>query len=265
MNIVSTANDQYAQHLGVMLISLLENTKNRELVNIFIIDGNISKTNKKRLNKVVGRFNKTITFLMPNERLFRKLPSDSTIDYITKDTYFRILLSKLLDKTIKKILYLDCDLIVNNDITELWNTNIKNYVLAAVDESFILNPIKKRRLVLELGLPSNSLYFNAGVLLINLEKYRKDKVSERIINFLHSHPKLKFMDQDALNAVLQNKWLQIDYKWNYTTYHWDALPHVKPAIIHFCGRNKPWNSDIRYKEEYFKYLESSKWNESEEQ
>ncbi|WP_396126164.1 glycosyltransferase family 8 protein [Anaerobacillus sp. CMMVII] len=193
----------------------------------------------------------------------RELPTDSTIGYITKETYFRILLPELLSSKIKKVLYLDCDLIVKKDISELWNTDIKKYILAAVDESSMFGSGRRRRLKKELGISKRSRYFNAGVLLLNLKKWRKDGVSERIVNYLKRHPKLTFMDQDALNAVLHNEWHQLDYKWNYTTYHWDQFPHVKPAIIHFCGWRKPWNSDIRYKEEYFKYLKSSMWEESQ--
>ncbi|MEC0271442.1 glycosyltransferase family 8 protein [Paenibacillus anseongense] len=264
MIIASATNDQYAQHLGVMLTSLLENTKNIDLIKIFVIDGDISTTNKIKLNNVVGRFTKEITFLTPNNDIFRKLPIDSTIGHITKETYFRVGLSKLLDKNIKKVLYLDCDLIVKEDISELWNTNIKKHVLAAVDESCLFYSHNKERLKKELGIPKDSPYFNAGVMLLNIEKWRETNTSNRLVNYLQTHPNLKYMDQDALNAVLHKEWLPLDYKWNYTTYHWDALPLVQPAIIHFSGRNKPWNSAIRYKDEYFKYLKSSKWNASEE-
>lgn len=261
---MTATNDQYAKHLGVMLTSLLVNTKNRDLIKIFVIDGDISATNKSKLNKVVGRFMKKITFLTPNKEIFRTLPTNSTIGYITKETYFRVGLSKLLDKSIKKVLFLDCDLIVKEDISELWNTNIKKHVLAAVDESCLFYSHNKERLKKELGLPKDSPYFNAGVMLLNIKKWRKTKTSKRIANYLQAHPKLKYMDQDALNAVLHKEWLRLDYKWNYTTFHWAALPLVQPAIIHFSGRKKPWNSTIRYKEEYFKYLKSSMWNASEE-
>lgn len=255
MNVVCATNDQYARHLGVMLTSLLENTKSRDPIKIFIIDGDISATNKRMLNKAVGKFKTNITFLTPDKKLLKALPTETTIDYITKETYFRIFLPKMLDKKIKKILYLDCDLIVKKDITELWNTNIKKYVLAAVDESCLLGLKKKSRLSYELGMPEESLYFNGGVLLLNIKKCRETRVTERILAFLKEHSKLKYMDQDAMNAVLRNNWLQVDCKWNYTSCHWYAFPHVKPAIIHFTGRRKPWNSNTRFKQEYDKYFE----------
>jgi lipopolysaccharide biosynthesis glycosyltransferase len=248
-----------------MLTSLLENATNRDLIKIFIIDGKISEENKNKLNEVVNRYGNEITFLSPKNKLFKVLPKNSTIGYITKETYFRLGLPRLLDKKIKKVLYLDCDLIVKGDISELWKVKIKNHYLAAVDESCLFDSQRKKILVSELRLTRNSPYFNAGVLLLNIDKWRKNKVTTRILKYLQKRPALRFMDQDALNVVLYKKWLQLDYKWNYTTYHWKVLPDVEPSIIHFCGWNKPWNSDIRYKEDYFKYLELSNWNASEEQ
>ncbi len=265
MIIVSTTNDEYAQHLGVMLTSLLKKTKNRDAINIYIIDGNISADNKRKLNRVVGRYKKEIVFLTPATSLKEALPEDSTIGYITKETYFRIFLPTLLDNTIKKALYLDCDLIVRKDISELWDVNVENHALGAVDESVLFGWDKKERLMEELGMPTDAPYFNAGVLLLNLERWRETDVSNRLVEYLQLHPNLTYMDQDALNAVLLNDWLPLDYKWNYTTYHWDPLPHIKPAIIHFCGWYKPWNSDIRFNKKYFKYLQLSQWNEDDDE
>ncbi|WP_161568302.1 glycosyltransferase family 8 protein [Anaerobacillus alkaliphilus] len=263
MNIVSTSNDQYSQHLGVMLQSLFENTINKEQLNIFIIDGGISEKNKKRLNMVANKYSKEITFLRPNLEITKDLPENSTIGYITNETYYRIILPKLLGKRTKKVLYIDCDVIITGDIGELWNTDLKQHVVAAVDESCSYNTRRKRRLKKELGLSKKSPYFNAGVLLLNFKKWRKEKVSEQLINYLSDHPNLTLMDQDALNVVLNKEWLQLDYKWNYTPTHWDASIEVKPVIIHFAGWKKPWNSEVRYKDEYFKYLQTSLWNESE--
>ncbi|MBP1930895.1 glycosyltransferase family 8 protein [Ammoniphilus resinae] len=260
MIIVSTTNDQYAKHLGVMLTSLLENSKNRERIKIFIIDGDLSRVNKKRLRQVVARYKKEITFLTPDHKLFRKFPAESTIGYITRDTYYRIGLPILLDKNIHKVLYLDCDLIVKGDLTRLWEINLKGYALAAVNETYWYGSWEKDRLLSELGLAKESLYFNAGVLLLNIKKWREMNVSKRLVNFLKAHPNLRYMDQDAMNVVLHRYWLRIHCKWNYTTYHWDSVPNVNPKIIHFCGWHKPWNTEIRYREDYLKYLQLSGWD-----
>lgn len=261
MNIACTANDRYAKHVGVMLQSLLENRKHRDTIRIFIINSGITESNLRKLSKVANGFGQEITFLTADKKVTEALPTASTIKHITQDTYLRIVLPRLLQKKVTKVLYLDGDLIVKEDLSELWNTDLKDYSLAAVDESCLMPFNNKKRLSAELGLPTDSLYFNAGVMLMNVKKWREEKIADRVEEYLQTHPRLPLMDQDALNAVLHNEWLQLDPKWNYTTCHWNAFPDLEPSILHFCGPRKPWNSRVRFRDEYVKYLHSTKWND----
>lgn len=254
MYIVTATNDRYAKHLGVMLHSLLENLENKININIYILEANISRENKIKLQKIVGRYNLQVNFLTINDHDYR---SFHKVRYFTKEAYYRILIPELLDKDITKALYLDCDLIIKDDLSKLWNINIDGYYVAAV-EALAVNKKKKKRL----SIPPHSIYFNSGVLLINLQKWRENNISTKIIKFIEeNHSKLKLPDQDALSAILHDKCLKLGLRWNYTTLIHTMFHIDNPAIIHFTGPKKPWKAAHPFKAEYLKYLNSSLWDQ----
>lgn len=261
MIIVTSANDNYAQHLGVMLTSLLENNKQSGHIDIYIIDGGISENNKTKLQRVVKNYDRNVTFLKVDRKLFESFTLNTNMNYVTIETYFRILIPSLLSEEITKALYLDCDIVVEQDIREFWNTDLSNDYAAAVDERYLLKKRQRRNLNQALSIPRDAYYFNAGVLLMNLKKWREAEISKQLLKFIEENPeKLRLMDQDALNVILHGKWINLDYKWNYTSLHHIKKPMENPAIIHFTGKEKPWNSNVPFKEKYEKYLRCSLWD-----
>lgn len=251
IHIVTASDDGYAKHLAVMLNSLLHHKASKNPIQIYVIDSDISEANKARLIKTVKNRKGSIQFLKINPKIYEVF---KTKGYLTKETYYRISIPDLLGKDVKKVLYLDTDIIVKEDITPLWKVNIDHHFLGAVEDCWI-----KGRRNRFLSIPKDSKYFNAGVLLMNLKKWRKQKIANRIIQFIKTNPtKIKFCSQDPLNAILHDKWLPLDPKWNFQTHHL-SLPEFKikkPAIIHYTGPNKPWKAKHRLKKEYFKYVPS---------
>lgn len=172
----------------------------------------------------------------------------------------------LLDETIDRILYLDCDVIVLQDISELFKVNLDGFGVAAVKDSCPYS--NSHRMFIGLGLDSS--YFCAGVLLINMKYWREHNSSEVMFDFLNKHSKeLFFEDQDVLNFAFRNHWLQLSNKYgkspltiaimddnqksfDYTDYLFDA------SIIHYATHVKPW-LDIRIPNDkyYWKYVELS--------
>jgi lipopolysaccharide biosynthesis glycosyltransferase len=259
IHIASTSNNKYAKHLGVMLTSLMENKASKRPVIVHIIDGGISTKNKSKLLQISQKYNfqLNLKFLSINTSSFKRF---MTSHHITKETYYRISIPDLLDQHIDKVIYLDGDVIVKDDITILWNKNIKKYHLAAVEGGLGRN----RKQI----LPKGYNYFNAGVMLINLEKWRKDNISSKVFNYIkYNSSKCVAWDQDALNAVLYGKWLELHPKWNVLTafFHFKKKKYEKakqkPSIIHFAGASKPWHkkNKHRFKNEYHKYLRKLKW------
>lgn len=250
MNIVAACNDHYAKYLRTMLTSLLENTQVSNLTTIYIIDGNISNKNKKILNRIANHYKSNIIYLQVTDKESAKYFKRNK--YISKEAYYRILIPQLLDSSINKAIYLDCDLLVEEDIYLLWNMNMNEFFLAAVESA---NSEKRRK---SISLPKGAKYFNSGVMVMDLQKWRSNGVTEQVLQYIKNHASKKSMlDQHALNAILYNKWLKLNIKWNFTKGYWKKKRHIKPAIIHFTGSEKPWNSNHLYKKEYMMYRK--KW------
>lgn len=252
IHIVTAANDLYAEHLAVMLHSLFVNKSSTNPIRIYVIDSNISNMNKVLLSRTVGKFNANIQFLIIDRAIYEDF---KTYKYVTQETYYRISIPNLLDQSIQKVIYLDSDIIIKKDITEFWNLDIDQYFLAAVEDCHVRDARNS-----DLLMPKDSKYFNAGVLLINLLKWREEGITDKIIEFIKTNSsRIKYCDQDALNAILYDKWLQLDPTWNYTTHHLEEFPRLKiePGIIHYVGKNKPWQSDHPLKDEYYNYRKNA--------
>jgi lipopolysaccharide biosynthesis glycosyltransferase len=250
IHIVTSTNDHYAQYLAVMLNSLLENKISENPINIYIIDGgNLSSHNKLKLEKSLQRFNVNPQFLIVDDSLYNGCIINR---YYSMEMFCRISIPDLLDKEIQKALYLDCDLIIKEDITCLWETNIDDFFIAAVYDP---NDLRIEKLL----IPKEHGYFNSGVLLINLKKWRENDISNKVLQFIKENPsKLLYPDQDALNVILHDKWLKLDDKWNVRANRLKKT-NIKPAIIHYTGKNKPWNGNPPGRKAFFKYLKKTLW------
>lgn len=247
IHIVTAANDAYAEPLAVMLCSLLKNKKSDNPIHIYVIGSDISEEKKSLLVKIAKKYKAKMDFKHIDRAVYSEF---ATFAYLTRETYYRLSIPELFDETVEKVLYLDCDLIIKKDITELWKIDISGYLLGAIEDHWI----KQSRNV-DLFMPENSKYFNAGVLLINVKKWREQHIKEQVMEFLRAHSdRIQYCDQDALNAVLFDQWLPLDLKWNFQTYHlYDPVAKLKPSIIHYTGENKPWNADHPLKKYYLKY------------
>lgn len=243
----------YIRYMEVMLTSLLINNQECE-VNFNILQNDFSVDVKEKLKERFKKYNNLkINFLDVSSELFSKFPA---FGHLVIATYYRILASEVLLKY-DKVLYLDIDLVVDGNILELWNTDIDNYIVAAVREESV--EANEERL----GIPKNYKYFNAGVLLMNLKKMREKKYFEKIMDYLNQNQEtILYSDQDVLNGVFYNNWLELDKKWNYHNYFVvkknskkELIELDKPVIIHYTGPIKPWDKEattiLKYK--YFEY------------
>lgn len=211
IHLVTATNDAYALPLGVMLTSLFVNKTSEYPVIVYILYETLSDKNKQNIEKIVNSYKQQSIFLPITDPIFTQLKETN---YITKEMYYRIAIPDLLGPEVKKVLYLDCDLIVKKDISELWETNIDDCFVAAVES------VEAQGRKNDLLIPDGYHYFNSGVLLINVQKWREHHISSKVFEFIQTHPeKLVHPDQDALNAVLYDKWLPLHPKWNYTTGH----------------------------------------------
>lgn len=155
-------------------------------------------------------------------------------------------------QNISKVIYFDCDVIVTTSLTNLFNVDVTNYAFAAVKD------INKRM------LKKNPNYVNSGVLLLNLDYWRKENIEEKLLNFTKENiDNIKTGDQEVLNRCLFGKIKVIDDEWNVQSSNFTNRSSYtnSPKAIHFVARNKPWSkkSFSYHKNEYFKYLQLTPW------
>ncbi len=274
IKIVSASDDRYVQHLGIMLTSLLMNAASRERLEFFVVDGGIADKNKGILASIVGKYGLKMHFLKLSPERYQSFKVTS---YFGLATFFRIFVTDLFDPSVEKILFLDCDMIIKGDISELWKTDISGYYAAAVEDVGIENDglfgIQLKR---SLGIKRRSRYFNAGVMVINMTLWRNQNIPDQTRSYLLSHfNDVIFPDQDALNAVLCDKWKPLHPKWNqqatlqlFNKKKWviseDLIEAVSdPSIIHFSEPSKPWHYMNLHpmKNEYLRYAALSPWKD----
>lgn len=270
---ITVASDEnYIQHLWVMLISMLEHTSESQNIKLYIIDGGITEESKsKLLNYFSKKYGLYIIFSQINKDLYKNCKISH---HVSQATYYRFSIPSIIPDHVKKVLYLDCDVVIKDDISKLWSFDLNDSLIGA-----IYNPFFNR--FIELNIDQNKGYFNAGVLLINLFLWRKLDISHKALNFIDQNPeKIKMWDQDALNAVIKGCWLKLSPRWNQQSAFFDfyfqkfyrekfyskeefqeAL--YNPAIIHYSSMCKPWDYDNvhPYRNEYYRYLSQTPWSD----
>ena len=254
-------DDNYARHMGVALCSVLHNLSPDTQAIIYIVHSKLHKENKKNLESIVDTYHACAHFIEIDPE---HLDGLKISHHITPAAYIRIALPDLLPQTVSKVLYLDCDLIAREDITPLATMEIGAFPLAAVPEgdqySWCMNDLKHNA-----GIPHDAPYFNSGVLLLNLEMWRSQGLSKKILQFVRETPhRIRFHDQDAMNIFLHATYKHLDCRWNFTVQHlWRPETYsAEPiSIIHFITGVKPWHDgcDHPMKGEYDKYLALTPW------
>lgn len=259
MHIVCSTDDHFVQHCGVMLTSLFENNKD-EIINIYLIYINLNIKNREIISDIVLKYKGKVIFYEMNDQLLLKLPTSKAI---TLSTYMRLFISNLLPDTIDRVLYLDCDIVINGSLKELWNIDVSEVALGGVEDYLSNFSVTYSRLKYD----CNYGYFNAGVLLVNMEYWRRNDLYHQLCNFIKLHSdRILFHDQDILNAVCYDSNKKLSWKWNLLECNiklYREYEVKEPVIIHFAGPVKPWHYGCRnyYGNLYYKYLEMTVWRD----
>jgi lipopolysaccharide biosynthesis glycosyltransferase len=275
--LVCAADNNYAMPLAVTVRSALENLEPNQKIALFIIDGGISQANKLKIIKTLNSEEIDISWVQPDNTLFEELLVSR---HLTVSSYYRLFIPELLPEKFDKAIYLDSDMVVTGDLEELWNIDVgDNYVLAVQDDhQLYISNSDALKTYEKLGIPLDYKYFNSGLLVMNLEKWRSDNMSKKIIECM----KIEHLsnDQDGLNAVLAGKWQELHPKWNqmpriYDYSSWKDSPFPEPVynellhqpqIIHFSTLPKPWYAGLQSecthpkKDLFFHYLDLTSWS-----
>jgi len=242
-----------------MLVSLLMNNDD---VNIYVLTEGLLPENERIIADEVTARGGVVRFCVVDPTIIDRfpMPPGAELAHISRATYYRLLIPDLLPQEVDKVLYLDCDIVINHSVLELWKTDLTGYAIAAV------NQVGFGKEALRLGYPMDYGYFNAGVTLINVDYFRRHDVGRQLMDYIaRNYDRIKFHDQDTLNAVLYEKCLHLDAQWNMTSNVFDpdypmhcdrkdgivvndyaadkrnALEHkADPTVIHYVSHPKPW-------------------------
>ena len=293
--VVCAADDGFAMQLAVTVASVLANLDPSRKLELYILDGGISASNRERLSQSLPANRVSVHWIQPDIRLFEGLPPVGDHDHVTISTYFRLLIPQALPDTVKKVIYLDCDILVLKDLGVLWDSSLQGWLCLAVQDTAAPYmdavagmgaiypkcatavaarcPIENYR---QLGILPSAKYFNSGVLVIDLVKWRTENLTRQFRQCLDDNKEyVLWWDQYVLNVVLAGKWGELDPDWNLQTslYSYsspDSTPmgsaaYVKvlaaPRIVHFSSPIKPWHHSNHhpYRELFFQYLDKTAW------
>lgn len=180
-----------------------------------------------------------------NTKHFENFNLKNNIKYISVETYYRYIIADIAPN-LNKALYLDADLVVNGNLNELYDIDLENNYCAGVKDKFIEETDYKNTL----GLSPNETYINAGVLLLNLSRMRKDNVSEKLLSNTNKlAEQIEYQDQDIINITFRGQIKEVDSRYNFASSNViREKSKIKEAmIIHYTGPIKPWNKNCKHK------------------
>jgi lipopolysaccharide biosynthesis glycosyltransferase len=249
--------------LAVALYSALANYCGDADVIVYVLDGGVSKANRSRIDAIAGSTAATVHWITPHLNALRQV---AVTDRYPMSVYLRLLIPSLLPLSVEKAIYLDSDIIVDHDLSELWKCDLDSKAVLAVQDDGVLTVGSPLGLMnwRELGFDPSRKYFNSGVLVLNLRRWREQELALRIIEYIAEHPGLmRFGEQDAMNVILSNDWGELDRKWNQL-----VAPGLGPdgrefrcGILHFVSKQKPWIPEGAHRTNciYDRYTRRSGW------
>lgn len=247
-------DDNYAKFLCVTLQSLIENSSDEYDYEVNVLIDELSGDNMNTILKM-QKDNVKIKFVSVKEKLRAICSKLHMRDYYTQATYYRFFIPELFPMY-GKGLYLDCDLIITTDVADLYHTELAGNYVAAIPEEFITD-VEVFGIYSEkvLGVPRQE-YFNAGILVMNLDLMRKENLQGQFAELLDKYTYRVAQDQDYLNVICYKKSVILDKTWNRTPMPY--APEETPKIAHYKINYKPWKFDgIPYGDLFWQYAKNT--------
>ena len=234
-----SSDNNYAPFVATTIASICDNTQS--FCDFYILDSGINNTNKNKIKQLRNLYkNFSIEFINVNpNKEFKNIKYYNTGNYISISTYNRFLIPKLKPE-LNKILYLDVDIVVLGDIAELYNQDLEEYALGAIwEESRKFYNTYTKDLV---ELSDNYKYFNAGILLIDIQKWNRMNILDTLFKIEQKYKeKILHADETILNKYFDNNYKTLPIKYNYTDYDIQFNPIDNIIIRHFATKVKPWH------------------------
>lgn len=257
INLFFAVDDNYCPFLSTTFYSILKNASKDYEYNFYVLHNGLKQTSKDKVNQEILKqeknINASLTFVDVTEKLEILAEKLFTRDYYSKTTYYRLFIPNMFPN-LDKALYLDCDIIVNGDISELYNTNLENNLVGAIPDMAVQNtPVFIEYVEKALGIKADR-YFNAGILLMNLKEMRNSDFENKFIDLLGKYKFTVAQDQDYLNTLTKDRVVYVDYSWNVQPVPNNICPTEKRNLIHYNMLWKPWIfEDTLYGDNFWEY------------
>lgn len=266
MTIVLCSDEKFAMPCAVCIVSLFENNADNDFDVVILTDG-FSPDTEKKLLSIGNKYNRDIRIINIDDSRFASLKVSSVFP---KSIYYRFLIPSLLPEC-HKAMYMDCDMVVNAPLNELWETPLDGMACAAVEDQTADDVRHSNRTGVDYP------YFNSGLLLMNLDYWRSHNLAAKCVEFIAENPeRCLYPDQDALNHILAGKTVYLPYRYNFQHYmflnkyelflhrnKWNDIDRAMNdiAIMHYCFMIKPWNTNCPHPDPglFRKYLRMTPW------
>lgn len=257
MNILVAINDNYCRPLQTMLLSLAKT--NREHLDIYLMSSELSEKNVIRLKNYIRKnCHGTLHIIEVSKDFLKNAPIGN---HFSKEMYYRIFCSIYLPNHLDKILWLDADIIVIKEISDLYGMDFMGCSIVACEERLGEGQEEMARACnLRLGRKEDQRYFNSGVMLFNLDKIRKQFSQDQILQLIDAKKEILVSpDQDILNLIYEDDVIFADsIRFNYQVhYDWwvndeQGIVNNQTCILHYIGPWKPWKpKNIHFTFKYY--------------
>lgn len=245
MNIVLATDDNYAIPCATCVVSILKHNVPSDC-NIFVLTTKLSDKNGALFQRIGQMYNASVRVIDVNVESLKNVAATRRFPMAN----FLRLLAPYILKDEHKAIYMDCDVLVVDEIKSLWNLNVDNYACALCEDQ------NGDDITLHNAIQTDGVYYNAGVMVMNLDAWREGNITRKIVDFMAEYPeRCQYPDQNAINFLLQDQILQFDYRynlqedlfenqsqWKLHRRKWPAIEDAKaaPHVLHYTGWCKPW-------------------------
>lgn len=283
MIVVYNADERFASVFATSVLSLFENNKETDEITVYLIEDHIREQSKARFQEIAQRYGRSI-ILLPMPDIVKLVGMDVVIpSYNRMATCGRLFIASLLPCDIDKVIYVDCDTIFEDSIEGLWNTDISEYSVGMTDCA------QNASFRTQLGLSKEGIYYNSGLLLVNLKRWRDEQAEKRFLSFIKSQGGyVPFPDEGVLNAVFDGDIFLLPLRYNAMTqifafsykqmlytrgvknfYSEEEVEEAKqhPAMVHFTSNFyisiRPWVKGCThpYAQRYLEYRNMTPWKD----
>ncbi len=252
-------DNHYLPFLAVTLESLWENSSWEYAYEIFILHSGVNKEYEEKILRYNEKEGFRVSFVDVNERLQEISAHLHMRDYYTATTYFRVFIAGMFPQ-FDKAFYFDCDTVILGDISELYEQDLGNNLIAGAPCEGVNSFEVYKRYVSQLDGLNPDYFFNAGVLLIDLKAFREEGFYEQFAVLLKKYKFTVIQDEDYLNVLCQDRVMRLPRAWNKSPVAPDILPREELRIVHFLMTWKPWHyADIPYQEYFWEYAKKTEF------